>query len=58
MWQEILIWIIGIVAFGYAGYKIIRFFTKKNASPCAGCTASCTIKDIKIATKENCEKKR
>lgn len=58
MWQEILVIIIGIVVFGYAGYKVVRLFTKKNASPCAECTISCSIKDISLARKEDCDKKK
>jgi len=58
MWQEILIIVIGVLVFGYTGWKIMQIFTKKNTSPCAGCDVSCSIKDIRLATKENCDKKK
>jgi len=56
MWQEILIIIIGVTVASYTVWKIIQFFTKKDASPCSGCNESCAIKNIHVATKENCKK--
>ncbi|MDR0348533.1 MAG: FeoB-associated Cys-rich membrane protein [Tannerella sp.] len=57
MWQELLIIIVGIIVFGYAGYKIVRFFTQKNTSPCKGCTASCSIRNTDRTEADDCTKK-
>lgn len=57
MWQEILIIIVGLVAFGYAGWSVIRLFTKKESASCAGCSAECVLKETKGVLTDSCEKR-
>lgn len=56
MWQEILVAFIGIAVLAYVARNIIRMFTRKNTSPCAGCAMGCPLKDVQKASFENCEK--
>jgi hypothetical protein len=58
MWQEILVVIIGLFTVGYVILKVIKIFTRKDSSPCSGCSVGCALKDTKEALTENCEKKR
>lgn len=55
MWQEIVIIIIVVAAFGKAGWSIYRFFKRpKHASPCDNC-AGCQLKDVMKNSKETCD---
>ena len=39
MWQEIAIYIIGIMAIGYVAHKVYRMFTaSRSQGPCCGCS--------------------
>ncbi|MDL2244520.1 FeoB-associated Cys-rich membrane protein [Parabacteroides sp. OttesenSCG-928-J18] len=40
MWQEIIVYLIGVLALAYAGWKIYRLFrrSKQTNNPCAGCS--------------------
>lgn len=47
--QLVIVIIVGIVAFGYAIFKIVNMVRRRNepASPCAGCDVPCKIREIK-----------
>ena len=50
--QDIIVIIIGLVVFGYLGYKIYKTLTKKpsSADKCGGCTG-CSLKvDLECST--------
>ncbi len=53
MVQDIIAYIIIIIAFGVLVYRILQFFnlTKKKASKCGGCTTGCSLKELHIANK-------
>lgn len=45
MWQEVAVFIIGLVAVGYIGYKIYRMLSGPTSNdPCCGC-GSCALKE-------------
>jgi hypothetical protein len=48
MWQEIIVYITGILVVFYIGIKIYRFFcnTKKGMSHCDSCSG-CVLKEVK-----------
>lgn len=53
MWQEIVIIIIGVVVFGYVGYKIYCFITK-SVSPCDSCIG-CALKEQLKGNGDTCD---
>ena len=49
MWQEIIIYITGILVVVYVSIRIYRFFcnTKKGSHHCDGCPG-CALKELKL----------
>ncbi|AEW21806.1 hypothetical protein TFKS16_2222 [Tannerella forsythia KS16] len=54
MWQEIAVILIGIAAFGIAGWKLYKILSGSNVSPCDKCTG-CQLKEGIRDKKHTCK---